>query len=79
MDKERIKKWINENLVMQDEARQITGQSTPGFKQSVRAGKIKPFVVFQSGKRKINLYLREELEEYAITKKRGPRKGKRIY
>jgi len=68
MNNEEIKKWIKENLVMQDEARTITGQSVSGFNQSVATGKINPFVEFGEV-RKTRLYLRSDLEEYAKTKK----------
>ena len=68
MNKEEIKKWIKENLVMQDEARNITGQSVSGFNQSVATGRIVPFVEFGET-RKTRLYLRSDLEEYARTKK----------
>ncbi|MFB4471791.1 hypothetical protein ACDI16_02335 [Oceanobacillus caeni] len=68
MNNEEIKKWIKENLVMQDEARTITGQSVSGFNQSVATRKINPFVEFGEV-RKTRLYLRSDLEEYAKTKK----------
>lgn len=69
MDKTAIKRWITDNLVMQDEARSITGQSVSAFNQSVQTGKIKAFVEFGET-RKTRLYLRSELEEYAKTKKK---------
>jgi hypothetical protein len=68
MNKEEIKKWIEENLIMQDEARQITGQSVSAFNQSVATGKITPFVEFGEA-RKTRLYLKADLEEYAKTKR----------
>lgn len=68
MNNKEIKKWIKENLVMQDEARTITGQSISAFNQSVATGKINPFVEFGEA-RKTRLYLRSDLEEYAKTKK----------
>jgi len=54
---------------MQDEARQITGQSVSGFNQSVATGRIVPFVEF-GDKRKTRLYIRVELEEYAKNKRK---------
>lgn len=69
MNKEEIKKWIEENLVMQDEARTITGQSVSGFNQSVANRNIIPFVEFGTT-RKTRLYLRSDLEEYAKNKKK---------
>jgi hypothetical protein len=68
MQLEEIKKWIEENLVMQDQARLITGQSVSGFNQSVATGRIVPFVEF-GDKRKTRLYLRVELEAYAKNKR----------
>lgn len=69
MNNEQIKQWINDNLVMQDEARQITEQSVSGFNQSVSTGMIKPFVEFVSGKRTLRLYLRKDLLEYKKNKR----------
>lgn len=70
MNKEEIKQWIEQNLVMQDEARSITDQSKSAFNQSVATGKIKPFVEFGEA-RKTRLYLRSDLEEYAKNKRRN--------
>ncbi|WP_256846892.1 hypothetical protein [Paenibacillus sp. Pae108] len=74
MNKEYIKQWIQDNLVMQDEARAITGQSTSGFNQSVATRRIQPFVEFGEA-RKTRLYLREDLEEYAKNKRVRESKG----
>lgn len=68
MDQEAIKQWIQDNLVMQDEAISITEQSKSGFNQSVATGRIQPFVEFGDG-RKTRLYLRCDLEQYAKTKR----------
>lgn len=68
MDIEEIKKWIEENLVMQDEARALTEQSVSAFNQSVQSGKIKAFVEFGES-RKTRLYLRSEVEEYGRNKR----------
>lgn len=69
MNNEDIKKWINENLVMQDEARQITEQSVSAFGQSVSTGRIMSFVEFGE-KRKTRLYLKSDLEEYKNNKRK---------
>jgi len=69
MEKEEIKKWIENNLVLRDEAESITGQSKPAFGQSVANGNIKAFVEFGNS-RKTRLYLRSDLEEYAEKKQR---------
>ncbi|MGC4378426.1 hypothetical protein WD019_16095 [Fictibacillus sp. Mic-4] len=68
MNSQEIKKWIKNNLVMQEEARQITGQSVSAFNQSVATGKIIPFIEFGES-RKTRLYLKADLEEYARKKK----------
>lgn len=68
MNKEEIRKWIKGNLVMQDVARSITGQSVSAFNQSVATGRIIPFVEFGET-RKTRLYLVSDLEEYARIKK----------
>lgn len=68
MNKEDIRKWINENLMLRDEAIKITDQSMSAFGQSVSTGKIKPFVEF-GNKRKTRLYLKSDLEKYRKNKK----------
>lgn len=68
MDKEKVKKWIKKNVVLQDHAREITGQSVSAFNQSVQTGRIEPFVEFGYS-RKIRWYLIEDLEHYADNKK----------
>ncbi|WP_054955032.1 hypothetical protein [Paenibacillus dakarensis] len=68
MTNDDIKRWINDNLVMQDEARQITEQSVSAFNQSVTEGRIIPFAEFGSA-RKTRLYLRSDLEEYRKNKR----------
>ncbi|MCU6709374.1 hypothetical protein M6D81_11710 [Paenibacillus sp. J5C_2022] len=68
MNNEEMKRWITDNLVMQDEARTITGQSVSGFNQSIATGRILPFVEFGEA-RKTRLYLRSELVEYAKNKR----------
>ena len=69
MDKTYIKKWIEENLFLQDRAREITEQSASAFNQSVATGRIKPFVEFGEV-RKTRLYLKSDLEEYAKNKRK---------
>lgn len=68
MNNEEIKQWIKDNLVMQEEARAITGQSISAFNQSVQNGKLQPFVEYGEA-RKTRLYLRADLEEYAKNKR----------
>lgn len=62
-------KWCEENLVTASEGHKITGQSLKGFNQSVMLGGIKPFITFGE-KRKTNIYLRADLEDYARNKKK---------
>jgi len=69
MTHEQMKQWVRNNLLMQEEAMIITNQSSSGFNQSVRAGWIKPFVEYGSN-RKIRLYLKSDMEEYARIKRR---------
>ncbi|MEI4618115.1 hypothetical protein [Bacillus cereus] len=68
MQRNKVKTWIEQNLVMQEEARTITGQTTSAFNQSVQNGKILPFVEFGTT-RKTRLYLREDLEAYKVQKR----------
>lgn len=68
LDKELVREWIKKNLVMQDEAMKITGQSRSAFMQSLQSGRIHSFVEFGQ-KRKTRLYLREDMEEYKRNKK----------
>lgn len=70
MTHEEIKKWISENLLTKEQARQITKQSAGAFNQSVNLGRIKPF--FESngeGVQKVRLYLKKEIEDYAKNKR----------
>jgi hypothetical protein len=68
-DTEQIRQWINDNLVMQQEAMKITGQKKDAFNMSVKTGNIVPFVEFGTN-RIIRLYLRSDMEEYAKNKRK---------
>ena len=71
MTYEEIKKWIPENLLTKEQARQITKQSAAAFNQSVNLRRIKPF--FESngeGVQKVRLYLKKEIEDYAKNKRK---------
>lgn len=70
MNNEEIRQWIKDNIVMQEEAKVITEQSVSAFNQSVATGRIEPFVEFGDA-RKIRLYLKSDLEEYAKNKKKN--------
>ena len=67
-DLEQIKIWVNENLIRASEAIEITGQSKSAFTQSVREGYLTPFYSNGSngGFGTINLYLKSDVEDYAI-------------
>ncbi|HDR7791149.1 hypothetical protein [Bacillus paranthracis] len=68
MQRNKVKTWIEQNLVIHEEARTITGQTTSAFNQSVQNGKILPFVEFGTI-RKTSLYLQEDLEAYKVQKR----------
>lgn len=68
MDKKEVKQWIENNLIMQDKAKEITKQSHSAFNQSVATGQIQPFVTFGEA-RKTRLYLKSDIKEYARNKK----------
>lgn len=68
MDKEKVKKWIEKNVVLQEQAREITRQSITAFNQSVSTRRIIPYIEFGTT-RKIRWYLKEDLEHYADNKK----------
>lgn len=62
----KMQQWGQENLVTRQQAAEITGQSYAGFSQSIKTGKIKPFLKFgESGPAVIRLYLKSEIEAYA--------------
>ncbi|MGY3219157.1 MULTISPECIES: hypothetical protein [Bacillus] len=70
MNKEEIKKWMEQNLVGTDEAREITGQSRSAFNQALETKRIIPFFSTGEGTGKRNLYLKSDLEEYYKNKKK---------
>lgn len=68
--KKEFSKWLADHLVSKEIGAQITGQTTNAFNQSVKLGQITPFYETNGkGPAKVKLYLREELEEYARTKR----------
>lgn len=74
MNKEDVKKWMEDNLVRAEEARKLTGQkSSRSFIQSVQSGQISPFIVWGEGSGAWKLYERSEMEEYG--RKLARRKG----
>lgn len=69
MNEDKIKKWIEDNLIQRSEAIKITGQADSSFGEALSAGRVKPFVQF-GNKRITRLYLKSDIEEYAKNKKR---------
>lgn len=69
LNSDEVKAWMIDNLVMREEARKITGQSDSAFGQSLGHGYIQPFIEY-GNKRKMSLYLKKDLEEYARNKKK---------
>lgn len=74
MNREEIKKWIENNLVRYSDGHFYTGQkSTKSFQTAVKNESVKPFVVIQSpdsSKRTTPLFLKSDLEEYKYKLKR---------
>ncbi|WZY00390.1 hypothetical protein NSQ26_14060 [Bacillus sp. FSL W7-1360] len=66
IDKEELREYLKENLLNKHEARAITGQSADGFRQSVETHKLTPFFKTGTGPGTIKLYLKEEVEAYAV-------------
>lgn len=63
-----VREWIRNNLFMADEAKNFTGQSLYGFRQSVVLKLVKPFVIF-GDKKQTYLYLKKDLLEYKKNKR----------
>lgn len=65
MDKEEIRKFIDENLLTKKEAMKITGQGLPAFNQAISTNALKPFYDHGEGRSRVRLYLKSDVEEYA--------------
>lgn len=81
MNKNRIKEWMEENLVPLYEAHKFTDQSIYGFRQSVKTDHVKPFYQHVEGQKRTLLFLKEDLEKYRKRKaenmaSRNQRRGK---
>jgi len=61
---EKIKQFINENLLTKKEAMEITGQSLTAFDQAVATGRLKPFFERGEGRSTVRLYLKSDVERY---------------
>lgn len=65
MDKEKMAKFLDENLVTKQEAMKITGQSLTAFNQSISSKQLTPFLERGEGTGKVRLYLRSDVEKYS--------------
>ncbi|MGT4665749.1 hypothetical protein ACVTYA_13295 [Enterococcus hirae] len=59
--------WVTSNLITRKQAAEITGQSFAAFSQTIKQGRIKPFVEIGegSGPGMVRLYLKSDIEAYA--------------
>lgn len=69
MNREELKKFLADNLITKQQAMRITGQSHSAFQQSVNTGQLKPIYQQGQGTGKVRLYLKKEVEEYALSVK----------
>lgn len=64
MDLEKIKEFMQENLLTKKEAMRLTGQSLTAFDQAVATGRLKPFFEKGEGRSTVRLYLKSDVERY---------------
>ena len=64
MNTEKIKQFMNENLLTKKEAMELTGQSLTAFDQAVQTGRLKPFFERGEGRSTVRLYLKDDVERY---------------
>lgn len=69
MNREELEKFLADNLITKQQARQITGQSLSAFNQSISTKQIIPIYEHGEGTGKVRLYLKKEVEEYALSVK----------
>lgn len=69
MNREELEKFLADNLITKQQARQITGQSLSAFNQSISTKQIMPIYEQGEGTGKVRLYLKKEVEEYALSVK----------
>ncbi|OEG18732.1 hypothetical protein BCR25_15895 [Enterococcus termitis] len=75
--KSYLSDWCNENLLVKQEAMKITGQSLRGITQSLEklpAFYLKDIRKTNQGNGLTRLYLKKDIENYAKTMKKGPKK-----
>ncbi|MBF2521153.1 hypothetical protein IA940_14740 [Listeria marthii] len=70
---EELKTYLASNLLTKTEARAITKQSQTAFNQSIQTGTLKSFYEKGENQSKVRLFLKEECEEYARSKKNAPK------
>ncbi|CAI3400830.1 hypothetical protein [uncultured Enterococcus sp.] len=76
-NKELLQQFLQENLLTRDSASQITKQSTRAFEQSVNTHIIQPFYsVNKNGRQIFKLYLKQEMEAYAQSKRKINKQAK---
>ncbi|MGG3987669.1 hypothetical protein [Bacillus smithii] len=75
MDREQLRKYIDENLLTKQEAMKITGQSISAFDQAVQTGQLLPFYDHGKDRSRVRLYLKADVEEYA---RRAEERRKRL-
>lgn len=68
---DELQRYLKENLLPSENARVITGQSTPAFNQSVAIGRLTPFYSTQTenGRIQNKLFLKSDLEHYKDNKR----------
>ena len=64
MNKQEIKRFLEDNLLTKKEAMEITGQSLSAFDQAVMSGRLVPFFERGKGRGIVRLYLKKEVEQY---------------
>ena len=65
MNNEKIKEWIDENLLTKQEAIKITCQSLTAFDQSINTNKLTAFYDRGEDRSRVRLYLKSDVEAYA--------------
>ena len=64
MNKQEIKRFLEDNLLTKKEAMEITGQSLSAFDQAVMTGRLIPFFERGKGRGLVRLYLKEDVKQY---------------
>ena len=64
MNKQEMKRFLEDNLLTKKEAMEITGQSLSAFDQAVTTGRLMPFFERGKGRGLVRLYLKEDVKQY---------------